>query len=246
MPDHPLMTLLNFNEADLHTNRQGRLSEKQHANLAKDEKWRKGCASIGGVFLVLVGLLGILIAYVFVSEMRYESPYGSLMFGGAFGCFWPLLWGGIGVASLRRAFVNLQVTVKKIEGPINIVKAIRESYDSASGTTSTYSVYELFVGGRMFEVNAGLAGVMMPGDEYAVYYADFQKVEQAQVLSAELLRKNTGPYTPSPQSMDDPEVIEFLKKGQKLQAIKAHRTIHQSTLEEAQAIVEEMSVRLGY
>ncbi|MCB9134531.1 MAG: hypothetical protein H6636_03835 [Anaerolineales bacterium] len=245
MQDPQLMNLFKFDEADLALNRRGQLSEKQRARLAKEEAGRKGCASISGAGLLVVGLIGIPIAIVYYQAMHTLSMGGTLMFSGAFGCIWPLIWGGIGIVTLRRAFVQLKVAVQKVEGPINIVKSIRESYDSDSHTTSTYTVYQMFVAGRVFEVPASLGGYMMQGDEYAVYFADFQKVQAPEILSVEFLRAGRGGFVPS-AIQDDLEVVAFLKNGETLQAIRAYRAIHQTSFEEARGRIEEMKMRLGY
>ncbi|HNB54680.1 MAG TPA: hypothetical protein PK530_22215 [Anaerolineales bacterium] len=239
-----LMNLLNFDATDLAANRLGRLTEKQLKKLAKDERRRKGCATIGGLGLLLVGLIGVPIAVFYVYNMYELSPGGSIVFGSVFGCIWPLIWGGVGAFILRRAFVKLKVTVQRVEGPVNVIRSIRKSYDSDTHTTSTYTVFELLVGGRIFEVQPGLMGLMAQGDEYAVYFADFQQVEAPQVLSVELLRKGNG-YAPI-HTIDDPEVVGFLQRGEILQAIKAYRTRHQCTYEEGRAMVEAMRLRLGY
>lgn len=237
-----LMNLFKFDEADLMANRQGRLTDKQLTHLAKAERIRKGCATVGGLGLMGVGFIGIPIALVYVTQMYAMSPISSLLFGGGFGCIWPLIWGGIGWFILRRAFVQLKITVQKAEGPVNVIQSIRKSYDSETHTTSTYTIYELLVGGRVIEVPSRLRDLMTPGDEYAVYVADFQSVKAPEILSVEFLRKGNG-FIPVPEA-DDPEVVEFLRQGDLLQAIKAYRARHQCTYEEGRAIVEAMMLRL--
>jgi hypothetical protein len=190
MGDPQLMKLFDFDESELQANRNGRLSEKQKARLSADEKNQKGCSAILGGFLMLIALVGVGIAVAAIPAIINEDRGAAIAIGVVFGCIWPLVWGGIGFIQVRRAFVKMEVKVRKAEGPINIVKAIREDYNPSTKTHSEYSVYELRVGKRVFEVESEVADVMTQGDVYAVYYADINLDDSEDpVLSAELLEK---------------------------------------------------------
>jgi hypothetical protein len=157
-----------------------------------------------------------------------------------------LIWGAAGFFSIRRAFAKVETKVGKVEGPVNIVKVIRRNYDSNTQTYTDYNAYELRVGGRTFDVRSDLPNVMMQGDVYAVYFAEFNlKEKKREILSAEYLSKAGPASAPGPVSMDDIEVVEYLKKGDVLRAIRAHRSIHGSGFEEAKAVVEDIKSRLG-
>ena len=52
-------------------------------------------------------------------------------------------------------------------------------------------------------------------------------------------------FAPEPASGDDPRIIEALKNGRLLEAIKVYRELHRSSLEEARLAVEEIQGRLG-
>lgn len=190
MSDPQLMEMFEFDESDLQSNRNGRLSEKQKTRLEKAEKSSKGCSSILGLFLVGIGLVGVGIA-VSAAPALYEEERGAmiaLILG--FGIIWPLIWGGLGALSLRRSFAKMEIKLKKAEGPINIVRETHSSYNSATKTNSEHTIYELHVGRQILEVDSELADVMMQGDVYAVYYADanISDIEDA-ILSVELLEK---------------------------------------------------------
>ena len=49
----------------------------------------------------------------------------------------------------------------------------------------------------------------------------------------------------SPAVTDDPRIVELLKRGNKLEAIKLHREIYSSGAQDAIAAVNEMQGRLG-
>ena len=188
--DEKLMKFFDFYESELQANRNGRLSEKQKARLSADEKNQKGCSAILGGFLMLIALVGVGIAVAVIPAIINEDRGAAIAVGAAFGCIWPLIWGGIGFSSFRRLFAKMEVKVKKAEGPINIVNVIRQEYNPSTKLHSEHSVHELHVGGRTFEVESNLADVMMQGDIYAVYYADINIADSEDpILSAELLAK---------------------------------------------------------
>lgn len=190
MADPQLAQLFNFDESDLQSNRSGRLSDKQKTRLEKTEKSSRGCNSILGFFLVGISLVGVGIA-VSAAPAIWQEERGAaiaLIFG--FGIIWPLIWGGLGAVSIRRSFAKVEIKVKKAEGPINIVRETHSSYNSATKTNSEHTIYELHVGRKTFEVDSELADVIMQGDVYAVYYADYNVEDtEDEILSAEFLQK---------------------------------------------------------
>ncbi len=52
-------------------------------------------------------------------------------------------------------------------------------------------------------------------------------------------------FVPEAAPGDDPRIIEALKKGKLLDAIRVHREIHGTDYESARAAVEEIQGRLG-
>ncbi len=52
-------------------------------------------------------------------------------------------------------------------------------------------------------------------------------------------------FVPESDPTDDPRVVELLKKGDKLGAIKLHREIYSSGPQDAIAAINEMQGRLG-
>jgi hypothetical protein len=187
MQDQKLMDHFKFDESDLQANRNGQLTEKQKGRLVKEDKRDKTWSVIGGGFLILIGLLGLVIA---IAAGMADPDWGfRIGFGLGFGCIWPLVWGGIGYLILSRAFAKFRVQLKRAEGPVNIIKAERTSTHTDSdgfSHTSHYFVYELHVGGTSFDVDANLADVMMQGDTYAVYFTEGSEND---ILSVEFLSK---------------------------------------------------------
>ncbi len=190
MNDLQLMKLFDFDESDLQSNRNGRLSEKQKARLEQAEKGSKGCSSVLGIFLVGIGLIGVWIAASVAPALWQEERGAAIWLVIGFGMTWPLIWGGLGVVSIRRSFAKVEIKVKKAEGPINIVKVLRNAYNPGTETHSEEEIYELHVGRQTFEVDSELADVMMQGNLYAVYYADYNVEDtEDEILSAEFLKK---------------------------------------------------------
>ena len=52
-------------------------------------------------------------------------------------------------------------------------------------------------------------------------------------------------FEPVSQPSDDPGIVDALKKGNVLEAMKIHRQLNDSTMEEAKQAVEEIQGRLG-
>lgn len=245
MSDQQLMNHLGFDESELQANRNGRISEKQKARLQIKETGSKTGALILGLVCLVSALIGLGVGTL--AAIKGEEIVFKFVFSFVFGCIWPLIWGAVGVFSLRRAFAKMEVKVQKAEGPINIVRVTRRSYNSGMKTFSDYSAYELRVGERTIDVRSELSNIMMQGDVYAVYYAEFNLTDKKkEVLSAELLTNASAAFVPQAVSIEDAEIVEYLKKGDMLRAIKAHRSLHNSSLAEAKSVVEELKARLGY
>ncbi len=80
---------------------------------------------------------------------------------------------------------NSKSKSNEFEGPTNIIKAERTSTSTRSdGTTSIshYFAYELHIGPAAFNVKSALAGIMLQGDVYAIYYTEGS---ERTILSAE-------------------------------------------------------------
>jgi len=52
-------------------------------------------------------------------------------------------------------------------------------------------------------------------------------------------------YIPEPGPDEDPRMIEYIKKGNLIEAIKIHRELNNSGLAEAKLAVEQIKSRLG-
>jgi ribosomal protein L7/L12 len=85
---------------------------------------------------------------------------------------------------------------------------------------------------------------MKQGDSYAVYFADFNHIERSkEILSVELVENIGSSPFPKTSPSDDVETVELVKKGHLLEAIRLHRSIHGTSLEEARAMVEDIRMR---
>ena len=187
MTDQKLMDYFKFDQGDLTANKNGQFTDPQKARLVKEDKRDRTGSLIGGGFLFLIALVGIVIAVV--AGMADPDWGFRIGFGLGFGCIWPLCWGGVGYLILNRAFAKFQVQLKRALGPVNIIKAERTSTSTDSdgfSHTSHYFVYELHVGGQSFDVDSSLADIMMQGDTYAVFYTEGSEND---ILSAELISK---------------------------------------------------------
>ncbi len=179
MVDPQLINYFKFDQADLLANQAGYFTDKQRARLITEDKSDRKWSLIGGIFLTLIGLGGLIGA--FAAGIASNDWGFRIGFGIGFGVIWPVVWGGIGVALISSALSKHQIKLASVQGRVNIVR--RESYSSEHHTTSVY--HELHIGGQEFSVKEDLADVMMQGDEYILYYVD----GTSEILSAELVSK---------------------------------------------------------
>jgi hypothetical protein len=185
MSDQPLMDYFKFDEADLFANRSGQFSEKQKARLTGEGKSDKTKRLVGGIFLLVITAF---IVYFFTEFYLQSTDNSSRIQAILFGVVMVLIFGGFGLSNLLRAFATFHVKLVKVEGPVNILKVERESTSGSSGHTHTthYFAYEMHIGGKSFDVQAGLADIMMQADIYDLYYSEGSEND---ILSAELISK---------------------------------------------------------
>ncbi len=176
MTDEKLMQYFKFSEADLEANRYGRFSKEQEKKLygrqsgANKEK-RIAVAIAFPLSLIMLGWMGYLISQ--------NTGGGNVII---LGCFGSLFF----VASIyifRLSLIRQKYLLKKVEGPINIIKGQKIINDHAS------IYYELHVGGKTFHASSALGDIMMQGDTYAIYYSEGSFSNLAEIQSAELISK---------------------------------------------------------
>ena len=79
--------------------------------------------------------------------------------------------------------------------------------------------------------------------EIAILRGRISKLE----AHVQFLYKHLGvTFVPESVSTDDVEIVEYLKKGDVMGAIRLHRSIHGSDLAQAKAAVDEIRSRIGY
>ncbi len=81
---------------------------------------------------------------------------------------------------------------------------------------------------------------------------EFQEIEILRRLISKLeahvqfLYKHLGvTFVPEAITTDEVDIVEYLKKGDVMGAIRTHRSIHGSDLAEAKAAVDEIRIRAG-
>ena len=184
MEDQKLKDYFKFDEGDLQANRGGHFSGKQKQRLfsrhssAVTEK-----RIVSGIIIpVSIGMLAWMVYLIYKDFASGSgSDLGAIVQLGLYGAL--LLLAGTYI--LRISFIGPTYVVKKIQGPVNIVK---ESQLTDNGTAVRY---ELHVGGETFNLHleSQVGDVMMQGDTYAVYYSQGVENNLREILSAELISK---------------------------------------------------------
>ncbi len=180
MIDAQLMSYFKFDQDDLYANQQGRFTDKQMTHILEKDKADRKSGRGWGIFLGLVGLLGIVIAVV--AGMASDSWAFRIGFGAGFAVIWPLVWGGLGYMMAADSFKKHDFKLACVQGRANIVRG--ETYNSSTHTHSVY--HELHLGGHDFSVDEDIADVIFQGEPYAIYYVD----STDEILSVEPMAKS--------------------------------------------------------
>jgi len=165
MPDQQLMEYFHFDQDDLYANQNGRFTERQRVRLTQQDQARRKLSRGLGVFMLLLGLLGPVIAVV--AGLANPDSGFRISFGLGFGCLWPAVWGVVGYALVRSAFRKRQFRVTSVRGPTNVVRTRTTDSDGVPGFT-----YVLHIGDKQFGVRPRLVDVIRNGEEYILYYVD--------------------------------------------------------------------------
>jgi hypothetical protein len=193
LDNQALRDYFKFDEADLAANRNGGLTEKQKMKLVKDNKSSKtfgiGCGIGGGFFLIAIASIFpiVFIPMGLSSLQEHEMDAATSAFIAA--AVWALVWGGFGIVAIVWGIKSgtkdrTKVLLKKAAGPINLVGIERTGEHG-----HTYIDHELHIGREEFDVDEEVAGFMMQGDLYAVYYIENMDGSGQQVMSVEHLSK---------------------------------------------------------
>ena len=194
-----LQELWGFDDTDLASNRQGKLSEKQRTFLTSEHKTQSRVfLGVGGLILVLFcflpvlmfgvrGVLPLLISGDLASLMEPLSSFGSGSVGPGFVAVFALPIGAVLGIYLLRANRKAEIGVKRAEGPA------RYTWGTKRVRTPTQSVrkYEdvrvlhLNLGDKKFEVKEALQDRIREGETWTVYYTS----DPFNFLSAEVVSK---------------------------------------------------------
>ena len=182
MDNQELKEHFHFDDSDLLSNRNGQFSAKQNDRLFGRHNNAVRQKHIASAILIPLSIL-MLVWMVYLIYKDIVSANGSDI-----GAIIPLgLFGGLfllaGSYIFRISFIGPTYLIKKIEGPINIV---RQSQLTNNGTSVRY---ELHVAGEIFNLHldSAVSDIMMQGDNYAIYYSQGVENELREILSVELI-----------------------------------------------------------
>lgn len=184
-----LEQVLNFDEADLASNRLNQLTQKQKNELAEKAKSHKSFNTIIGVIIAVVfggalltGIGAPILATVGGSLLESgEVTTEALLTLIPIICvvlFVLVIFGGILIVILKvvfdRANQKVDTTVRRVEGTVNFIWVERrERNTSKTGPTyKTVRVLEMRIGGETFNVNNELPNVINQGEEWIFYYTN--------------------------------------------------------------------------
>ncbi len=184
-----LEQVLNFDEADLASNRLNQLTQKQKNELAEKAKSHKSFNTIIGVIITVVFGGALLTG---IGAPILATVGGSLLESGevttealialipiiCMAVFFLVIFGGVLLVVLKfvfdRANKKVDTTVRRVEGIVNFIWVERrERNTSKTGPTyKTVRVLEMRIGGETFNVNNELPNVINQGEEWIFYYTN--------------------------------------------------------------------------
>lgn len=184
-----LEQVLNFDDADLASNRLGQLTLKQKDLLAEKAKSHKSFNTTIGVIIavifggaLLTGLGTPILATVGGSFLESgEVTPEALIALIPIICmvlFFLVVFGGILIVVLRvvfeRANKKVDITVRRAEGKVNFVWVEKQERNTTKTGPmyKTVRVLEMRLGGETFTVNQELPNVINQGEEWIFYYTN--------------------------------------------------------------------------
>jgi hypothetical protein len=158
MNDEVLRKQYQFDDTDLFDNRNGFITPGQRLRLGHQRSIIHRWARLLGFILVIGDLLGMVLLWQnHLIEMDILSILGN------WPVFIPLL---IGVVAIWAGFSKEeQISLSKVEGPLEVVK-VKEKY--IDGSTDTH--FELHCGKEKFEATPAMEGMESNGQVYVIYY----------------------------------------------------------------------------
>jgi hypothetical protein len=184
MDNQKLKELFHFDDSDLLSNRNGQFSAKQNDRLFGRHNSAVRQKHIASAILIPLSILMLVwMVYLIYKDIvgANGSDIGAIILLGLFGVLFLLA----GCYIFRISFIGPRYLLKKTEGSINIV---RQSQLTNNGTSVRY---ELHVAKEIFNLHldSTLSDIMMPGDNYAIYYSQGVENELREILSVELISK---------------------------------------------------------
>jgi len=248
MSEQGLMKYFKFDEADRLANQAGKITEKQKVRFRTEDQYNKKWSRIGSIILLALAAFGLV--FMLYAWRKYSSDMSIAIVDITAGGIWTLVWGIIGGYVLSRLSSRTEFIVSQVQGHARIAD-VQSSY--ANNRVGLHQ--ELHIGGKRFVATRMLAGCMPEGD-YIVYYFDRPAKNPAgitypyaseDILSVDLLKKDNAtpaPETTSDHEAKDAEMVACLKKNDEAGAIRRHRSLNNSSFEEAKKSVEILKAKL--
>lgn len=188
MPE-TLERVLNFDDADLASNRLGQLTQKQKDLLAEKAKNHKSFNTVIGVIIavifggaLLTGLGAPILATVGGSLLESGEVTTEAMLTLipiiCIALFFLIVFGGILIVVLRvvfeRANRKVDTIVRRVEGTVNFIWVEKQERNTTKTGPmyKTVRVLEMRIGGQTFTINHELPNVINQGEDWTFYYTN--------------------------------------------------------------------------
>jgi hypothetical protein len=176
-----------FNDDDLYYNRLGKLSPKQTETVESvGRTLRTVNSALSKVFLLLGGgiiLFSLLAMFLIwaINDPDMKGLYGVTVMGLVIGS--GMFWIGISFKRYVPAKARTNYVLRTVQGPVHLTKFhIRTNKD-----TTSYVEHHMQFGDVEFVLEDELVKHIKEGENYAVYYLDYQDGSEGIIQSAERL-----------------------------------------------------------
>jgi len=177
-----------FDDDDLYANRQYRLSDRQRKGMDDRAAFLKtggrklaiffyGLTALFACIMIPVGLISVLVLN--------DWGHGLMALGAA--VLWIVIFGGIGLfmqfaGNPKPGQVH---AVRSVSGPVSLSQ--EEQQSSSHSGSGHYTVHFMTLGGKTFVLDDELVGEIKEGENYAIYYTNYQNGADGMILSMESL-----------------------------------------------------------
>ena len=183
-----LRKFFEFEDDDLYANRQYRLSDRQRKGMDDRAAFVKtGGAKLALFFYGLTALFACIFIPVGLLTVLAVNDWGHGLMAFGAGALGIVIFGGIGLFMQfgGNPKPGQSYAVRSVSGPVSLGQEEQQSSADLGG--GHYTVHFMTLGGMTFVLDDELVGKIREGENYAIYYTNYENGADGMILSMESL-----------------------------------------------------------